>query len=406
MILDEFTLYMVAGAVIFVTAVIFTVEVASGGRSPVDRSWTLAISAALLTGASYGAATQFDGLWWLNAVGNGASVLTTFAMWNGTRAYGGRRPLGGVTAAAVVITVLAHLVHGPDGGPWAGGAFVLVGTAVGAGLAGGSAVRGASRSSPAGATTIHDSLRNSRAGLILTGVLLAVAVYYTVRSAIYLVAGPTADIFVTVLGTANTTLVTACFVNAAAFCMVALRNRHVRAAQAERRNFDPMTGARTVTSFLHRCGQVLAEARSAGRPVVLLVVEVEGVDQIAVAFNAELAKDAVSLVGEVTQELAPPGAMVGRESSQSPRFHILLPGYALREAITWAERLRREVIDVALPVPRGSLRLPVSIGVTNDAESGYELAAMVSDATARTEQALAAGGNRVVDGAETEQTLR
>src|SRR5690625_1721654 len=193
MTLDLPTLYTVSIIVIIIVTTVFMIEVASRGRSPVELIWTLAFSGAIGTALFYVAASWNPSLWWFVALGNAASVVTTFAMWNGVRAHDGRRPLLGVTAAVATFTALAALVAGPGGGEWAGGWATLAGTAVGAALGGIAGLRG--------------GLRRHRLGGLLAVVLLIVAVYYTLRTVIFLVAGPYSEVFSQYVGTAQTLVV-------------------------------------------------------------------------------------------------------------------------------------------------------------------------------------------------------
>lgn len=250
-------------------------EVASRGRSAVDHIWTLAFAAAISTGLCYFAAAWSPNLWWFVAVGNASSVGTTFAMWNGIRADDGRRPLLGVTAAAVVLTLGAALVPGPEGGEWAGGPAVLLGTAAGAGLGGIAGLRG--------------RLRAHGLGVLLSGTLLVAAGFYLLRTAIFLGAGPRSRAFTELVGTAPTTLVVLALVLVASYAMVGVRAHDAHLRETERFGYDPMTGLRTRVSFDPRAREVLRTAEPAGEPVALVMIALEDSEHLAVAFDRDAA---------------------------------------------------------------------------------------------------------------------
>ncbi|WP_324653519.1 GGDEF domain-containing protein [Georgenia sp. H159] len=374
--LDVPTLYVAALTVITIITGAFVLEVASRGRSPVDLIWTLAFSAAVGTAVFY---LWGESVWWFNAVGNAASVVTTFAMWNGVRADDGRRPLLGVTAAVASAAALAALVPGAEGGAWAGGWAVLVGTAAGAGLGGVAGLRG--------------RLRHHRLGRALSGVLLAVAVYYGIRTVVYLTAGPESAEFVRYVGTGPTALAVLVLVTVAGFCMVAIRTDEVHLRRAERFGFDPSTGLRTSLTFEPRAEQLLRTAQTAGEPVALIVVEVEGARDLTTGFGPQAAHDALTLAVDSARLLAPPVSLAGREGADA--FVVLLRGLTGAQAHVWADSLRRHVIATPLPVDGTRVRVRLSLGAAGDADCGYDLRALRATARQRLDRALAEGGNQV-----------
>lgn len=380
--LDVLTLYTVAFVVILIVTTAFVLEVASRGSSPVDLIWTLAFAGAIGTALFYLGATWSDGLWWFNALGNAASVITTFAMWNGVRADGGRRPLLWVTGVAAALTALAALLPGPEGGDWAGGWAVLIGTAVGAALGGVAGLRG--------------RLRHHRLGGLLSGVLLVVAAYYTLRTVIYFAAGAHSTAFTRYVGTAPTVIVVLSLVLVASYAMVAIRTNEANAQRAARYAFDASTGLRTPVSFEPRAHDLLRDAERSGQPVALVTVALEGTEHLRTAFRRDTPDEALTLIVDNARLLAPPGAsLAGRPSAGQDTFEVLLRGYTETQAHAWAETLRRKVIATPLEVEDGRLRLRVSLGVGSDAASGYDLDELRTTAAHRLEKALSTGGNRV-----------
>ncbi len=382
--LDAMTLYVVSIVVITLIATAFVIEVASRGRSPVDLLWTLALSSAVTTALFYLAASASDTLWWFVALGNASSVVTTLAMWNGIRADDGRRPLLGVTIGFAALAGLAVLLAGPDGGEWAGGWAVLLGTAAGALLGGAEALRG--------------RRMGHRLGPVLGAILLLVAVYYGARLAVYLAQGPDSPTFTGALGTSTTLLVLIVLVTTAGYCMVIIRTDEVHTRETRTSAFDPRTGLRTPTSYVPQAREAAREAQRVGDPLAAVVVLIEGRDSLTTAFDRTVAEAALVAVVDSARVLAPPSnSLAGRaDDDASDAFEVLLRGFTGVEAHAWAENLRRRVIAVPLRVDGARLRLRVSLGVAADAETGYELDALRELAARRAKRAVIEGGNRVL----------
>lgn len=381
MTLDLTTLYLFSGLTLAAVGTIFLLEVARRGATPVDRIWTLALGSALATAVLYAGATTVEALWWSVGLGNGASVLTTFALWSGIRGYDGRRPLMGLSAGVASACALLTLVQGPEAGEWAGGGAMLAATGLGALLAAGAAARG--------------RMRQVSSGPVLIVVLTVVWVYYMLRLVLFLTQGPYSSAFTTYAGTELTTLVLTLLVIVAAFAMVAARGEHVREQWRSRQNFDPLTGTRTPAAFRSRGEAALARARAAGRPVALVTVIIQDLPDLVAGYDGELADQAVAVVGERCVEEAPPGSVVGRAGSEVESFDILVPGLTLNQATGWADELRKRIIDSPLKVSGGTVRLRVSIGVATDPEGTADLAELCDRAVQQARAALAAGGNRV-----------
>ncbi|WP_152193085.1 GGDEF domain-containing protein [Georgenia satyanarayanai] len=384
MTLDASTLYLVSLTVITLIATVFVLEVASRGRTPVDLLWTLALTNAVTTAVFYLAASANESLWWFVALGNASSVITTMAMWNGVRADDGRRPLLGVTLGAAAVAALTTLVAGPAAGEWGGGWAVLLGTAAGALLGGAAALRG--------------SVGRHRLGRVLAGVLLLVGCYYLLRLVVYLVAGPGSPTFAGPMGTSTTLIVLLVLITTAGYCMVVLRIDDVHGQEARQHPFDARTGLRTPVSFVPAALEAVRDAHRAGDPLAVVVVTVEGRDDLATAFQPAAAEAALASVVNSARFLAPPSAsLAGRVEDTGDTFEVLLRGFTGAEGHVWAENLRRRVLRTPLALDGGGrLRLRVSLGVASDAETGYDLDALRALATRRASEALAAGGNRAL----------
>jgi diguanylate cyclase len=373
MILDTLTLLIVAALVITTSSGMFVAEAWVRTGDLVDRLWTLAFAAAITTALAYAVATLAADQWWVTAVGNGTSVLCVWAMWSGIRAYQ-RRPSRVVVAFAVaLLAVAAVLVEGPDGGAWAGGAVTLGGTAAGA-LAGGIAL-------------LRGQVRTGRAALVLAVILLLGGLFYSVRSVVFVLAGPESPGFRQYLGTEVTTLVTILLVNGAAFAAVTMRELTARAKVAEGHNFDPRTGARTTHSFEPRAVEQLRRSAESLAPVAMVHLVPEGLETLEVAFGADVAEQALVACGEVTQVLLPPRALMGLDPVGTASFQILLPGWDAGDALEWTAQVRKELVATRVEVPGSHVRIGAHAGIATVRLHGYELGTLCDAARAAADRA-------------------
>ncbi|MGO1583304.1 MAG: GGDEF domain-containing protein [Actinomycetaceae bacterium] len=380
MSLDTFTLQAIAGLIVLTVTILFVVDARTRGEDDVDRIWGGAFAAALTGSFAFVVAASSPQLWWANGYGNGAVVLTTFLMWNGTRAWTGRRPLLAVSAGAGSLAVLATLAEGPDGGAWAGGWAMLLGASVGGILAGTELLRARRRRSPV--------------VVLLAAVVLAAGAFYLLRFVLILTAGPDSHVFRRWAGTAASSIVIIALITCAAFCMIAMRGQDIRAERREQRNYDPMTGARTVLSFRPRAQSAIVGDRATHQPVSMVTLDLDDHERIATAFDRSVADDAVITVGEVVRRLLPPRSLIGREDSRTG-FDVLLSRHSVAEARLWAEQVRTELLDAPLAVETGRLRLRMSIGIACDETAGYDLDDLAQVCRDAASAALGEGGNRV-----------
>ncbi|MGC5614959.1 GGDEF domain-containing protein [Georgenia sp. Z1491] len=380
MTLDPFTLQATTGLVIMTVTILFVVDARGRGEDAVDRIWGGAFAAAITGAVAYVAAAATPGTWWANAIGNAGVALTTLLMWNGVRAWTGRRPLVGVSLAASGLVVLAALVAGQGAGAWGGAWAMLAGTSLGA-LA-------------ACIALLRTPRLRSLVVRVLAGVLAVVSAFYAGRLVLLLTHGPDSEIFELWAGTTTSSLVIIVLITCAAFCMVSMRAEDGRRAREEDAAYDPMTGARTVASFRPRAVTAVAEHREAHRPVSMVTLDLDDHERLRTAFDTVLAERAVAVLGEVVRRLVPPLSLIGRERHRAG-FDVLLPGRAQAEARTWAEQVRRELTDVALEVDDGHLRLRLSIGVACDDTAGYDLDDLAQVSRDSAAAAAGDGGNRV-----------
>jgi diguanylate cyclase (GGDEF)-like protein len=187
--------------------------------------------------------------------------------------------------------------------------------------------------------------------------------------------------------------------------MVEERTRHLdreiarrRALEAELRQLastDALTGAHNRRSFFELCDRELQRARRYGRPLALLMLDVDHFKRINDAHGHGVGDEVLKrLVGVCVKNLRPQD-IVGRLGGEE--FAVAMPESPAEAAERAAERLRRSLSQVEVPADKGSVHFTVSIGVAD-----WPPDRCLEDTLERADKAMYAakrgGRNRVVLG--------
>ncbi|MFC7404581.1 GGDEF domain-containing protein [Georgenia alba] len=362
MTLDVTTLLVFSALVTVATSSLFLAETWSREADTVDRLWSLGFASALLTSLCYVTSEVVPELWFALALGNGLLALTPLALWNGIRVYAGRRrSLIEVSVAVALLAVLATLIRFPEGGSWSGAEVYLLGNAAGSLLSAGEILR-----SPA---------KGERAARYLVVIMSVAGVFFVLRWVLFLVLGAESDLFHAYAGTAVASLVVPLCIMGAAFSMTVLRHNQAHTRREASRNFDPMTGARTQSSFNPRAVELLRAAEEDGAPVCVVAIHPENYEEIALAFDGDVADQALVRVGEVTINMLPARAIMGRDAVDVHSFQVVLPG-TTEEAVQWAQGVRTELIATPFDADGTRMRLSVRLGIASSIRHGYELCSL------------------------------
>jgi len=129
---------------------------------------------------------------------------------------------------------------------------------------------------------------------------------------------------------------------------------------------DDLTGLHNLRSFEARLHMMVSAAREAGKPLSLLVLDVDRLKSLNDEHGHLAGAEAVRFVGRVLADGLPPNAVACRYGGDE--FVVALPDADERDAIVVAEALGRDV-HAAAPVlagvshPRGRLSISVGIAV-------------------------------------------
>jgi hypothetical protein len=358
--LDILSIAIMTALVVNVSGVVFIVDTLIRRDDGAGRVWTLAFLAGMLTTIAYIVWAYDRSSWWAVAVGNAAFVAGTGLMWLGCRSFNGRRMTA--ASAAVGATVLgvgiAALAEGPDGGDWAGALAMFLGLLVFATLGAIECLRG--------------QMGRIRTSWGLAFVLGLQAVYYAVRTPVFVLAGPDSAIFQEGFGTVNTSFLTVILTIVAVVVTSVLRagRTSLRGRAAPSLSLVGEDGIAPLPAFERMLGEVSARARARGELVGVIAVRIEDLDQISTAFGREAVAAVVDTWRSAVRSYAPSMALVGEDGPMGIVVGIQPASEA--DARRQAALVYRGVFD-ELGQVSGAVIPVVGVGVGLSDVAGYEV---------------------------------
>jgi len=182
----------------------------------------------------------------------------------------------------------------------------------------------------------------------------------------------------------------------AAQAALALENANLHNAARQQALRDSLTGAYNHAALLARIDQAVRQARQAGRPVSLIMLDIDMFKGYNDTYG-HVAGDTVlrAVVRAITQNIKL-GDSVGRWGGEE--FGVLLPGANREAALRVAARIRATLVAIQMPEQRGG-RLPVptvSQGVASYPAGATTTPELVDRADAALYQAKEQGRDRIV----------
>ena len=376
--LDLQTLLLASGMVVAICGVSFIVNTVFGRNDPPGRLWSAAFTAGILTTVSFAVWGAEPSAWWAIAVGNAALVLAMGCVWSGARLFNNRSSRFLVALAGALVTALAAVVAGPDGGDWAGGVVMLLGVAVFATLAGLEALTGRMR-------------RNLNARILAT-LMLIVGVYYAARAVVFVIASPDSELFRNYFGTEVTTFVTILFVIVASTSMSILR--------AER---SGMRGTRVIEQadwngivpdvlFNTPAADRIQRATLHGERVAFIGAEIDNLADMNTAFGRSFGDDAIESFTKILHDHMPTTALLGHRTGAQLAAIVMVDD--LDQAYAVIEDVRTALVESPIDNASG-LRLSVSWGVTMIEPGEQDIVGLAAEVRDLVQKARDAGGNRI-----------
>jgi diguanylate cyclase (GGDEF)-like protein len=371
--LDTQTLLYASGLVVATAGIAFVLNTILRRDSISSRLWSLGFISGMLATIAYAVWGYAPDLWWIVSIGNGALSFAVAAMWSGFRTYNSRASLLWVAGLGALVVGLAVLIEGPDGGSWAGGAAMFLAIATFAALA--------------SVETLRGILRRSINARILTVVFGAVALYYVVRTVVFLVYGETSEEFLQGFGTATTTLINIVYLTLAAISLSVLQWESAGPGPGRSRADD---GGAVIgrTKFAGIATDWLRRAECNADPLVLVLLEVDNLEHINIALGNDFGDKVIRSVERVTSESVPTASLVSSQSST--RFAVLTAPPAIGQERAIAERIHTALAEAPVDAAEG-LRAIATFGVASTKTSGYSFAALMAAAVVGLKQAELAG---------------
>lgn len=144
---------------------------------------------------------------------------------------------------------------------------------------------------------------------------------------------------------------------------------------------DPLTGLSNRRVFLERAGEEVGRARRNGKPVSVIMIDVDHFKSINDGFGHDAGDAVLVRLAEIVRgALRKSGDLVARFGGEE--FVILAPETSLEGATSLAERLRETIAEAKVPTAAGVVRFTASFGVTvidASREAGIETALKQAD---------------------------
>jgi diguanylate cyclase (GGDEF)-like protein len=358
--LDTLTLLYASGVVVAAAGASFVISSIFRRDDEVARLWGLGFISGMLATIAYAVWGYSPGLWWVTGVGNAALVFAIGAMWSGCRAFNGLRPWLWVDGIVTVLVFLAVIVHGPEGGEWAGApAMYLAISAFSTAII---------------IATLRGNLRTRVSARILTVVFVAVSAFYFARAVVYFAYGETSEQFLAYFGTVNTTLLNIGFLTIASISFSVLQSER-RPDQRRERSSDraSIPGVASSDLFEQQADDWLRRAHRNDESLTLAIIEVQNLDEMNIALGSEFGDRAIQTVGWFTRDNVPTTSLVGRLSAR--QFVVMTPSPAVGESRAIAEHVMTAIAENPIDEIEG-VRATAWFGVSTTSDAGYDYAAL------------------------------
>jgi hypothetical protein len=368
MSLDLFSVTVMSAIVAFVATAIFVLETLRRRDAGAGRLWAVAYLCGTVTTFAYISWAAGIGAEVSIAIGNAAFVMTPAFMWLGNRRFNDRPIVWQsiVVAVLAVTTFLAAVIRVPIEGAW-GGWTVMAAHIVFFFLAGGwEATR-----RPMG------RMGNAR---LLSGVLFAAAVYYVARLGVFIVGGgPDEPFFVTWFGSISANIATVVLTMVAVVVTSILRATKSATQRYEwlSENGVAADGVMLARTYRDALGDMAERAGWRRELVSVIIVHVDGLDEMAAAFGSDAADELAAQWRRSVRRHAPASAFVGEDGDAT----LAVCGVAstAADARRQGAVIYRGCIDDLAGNPTGLLPV-VGVGVALTETVGYDTGLLMESA--------------------------
>ncbi|MFE8886231.1 GGDEF domain-containing protein [Pseudarthrobacter enclensis] len=328
MVLDTTTLRIAFGLMALVLVVLFYFSAYRVTRSPYSGWWCLALIFFLGGSGCFlldGTPHQI----WANPLGNVLLVHGGVAVWAGARSLRTIRPPMWAFTGLPLATLVASILDHPATNTWSGGAVFLAAMSISIGLAS----RELWRLEP-GYSRVRIPMAVSAGGL---------AVYYFFRWLAFVVEGQDGRIFVTVFGSAVTTLVTMVLLVVVSFSMAALSSEQQTRALRVVATRDDLTGLLNRKAFLDLAAEQLADRAITGASGALILADLDHFKAVNDTYGHAAGDTALRRFADSCTATVRTTDLVGRYGGEE--FVLLMPGASAERAELVAGEISRRLAD-------------------------------------------------------------
>jgi diguanylate cyclase (GGDEF)-like protein len=376
MVLDTATLRIAFGLMALVLVFLFYFSAYRITRSPYSGWWCLALI-FFLTGAACflldGTAHQI----WANPAGNVLLVHGGVAVWAGARSLRTVPPPKWAFTGIPLVTLVASVVDNPATNTWSGGPVFLAAMSITMGLGS----RELWRLEP-GYSRARIPMAVSAGGL---------AVFYFFRWMAFVLEGQNGSTFVTVFGSANTTLVTMVLLVVVSFSMAALSNEQQTRALRMVASRDDLTGLLNRKAFLDLAAGQLADRAITRGSGTLILADLDHFKSVNDTYGHAAGDLALKAFADACTATVRSTDLVGRYGGEE--FVILLPGTSAERAEMIAEEISRRL--AAAPSVDGMEMPTVSYGISTYDAGTRDVENLIAAADGALYTAKSLGRNRV-----------
>jgi diguanylate cyclase (GGDEF)-like protein len=375
MALDTATLRIAFGLMALVLVILFYFSAYRVTRSPYSAWWC----GALLFFLSGSGCFLLDGTAhqvWANPVGNTLLVHGGVAVWAGARSLRTVRPPRWAFTGIPLVTLVASLLDHPATNAWSGGPVFLAAMSLTVGLAS----RELWRLEP-GYSRVRIPMAVAAGGL---------SVFYFFRWLAFLVEGQDGPVFVTVFGSAVTTLVTMVLLVVVSFSMAALSSEQQTRALRVVATRDDLTGLLNRKAFLDLAAEQLADRTITGGSGALILADLDHFKTVNDSYGHAAGDLALQAFADACIATVRSTDLTGRYGGEE--FVILVPGASAERAETIAEEISRRLAGTdtrnGMEMPTASYGISTYDGGTSDVDE------LIASADAALYRAKSLGRNR------------
>lgn len=377
MVLDTATLRVAFGVMALVLGLLFYFSSYRYTRSPYSGWWCLALVFFLAGSAAF----LLDGTphqWWANPLGNVLLVHGGVAVWAGARSLRDVRPQRWVFTGVPLVTLVASALDNPGTNTWSGGPVFLGAMCLTIGLAS----RELWRLEP-GYSRVRVPMAAAAGGL---------SVFYFGRTVAFLLEGQNGPTFVTIFGSAVTTLVTMVLLVVVSFSMSALSNEQQTRTLRMVATRDDLTGLLNRKAFLDMAAELLHDPAVTQGTGALILADLDHFKSVNDTHGHAAGDVALQSFAGACLTTVRSTDLVGRYGGEE--FVLLLPGASASRAEMIAGEISRHLAQV--PTADGMEMPTVSYGVAlyDAGTSGVE--DLIASADRALYMAKSQGRNRTV----------